>query len=246
MIDRMDQTIGKLVDKLKEKGELDNTIIFFLSDNGASSERPSRYGPGFDRAGSTRVGVPVAFPVDKQVLPGSQTVVSGIGPEWASVANTPFRYFKAKVHEGGMATPFIVQWPEQVKNKGDISRHPAHVMDIMATCLDLAGTAYPDTFSGRKITPMSGRSFLDAILNKEQTPHDVIFWEHLGTGAVRQGNWKLVRLEKKAPWELYDLSKDRTEMYNLATQYPDKINTMSALWEKMAQEQQVYPGPVNH
>ncbi|HEU5148385.1 MAG TPA: sulfatase-like hydrolase/transferase, partial [Chryseosolibacter sp.] len=102
MIDRMDQTIGKLLKKLEDKGELDNTLIFFLSDNGTSSERPSRYGPGFDRAGSTRSGQTVAFPVDKDALPGPQTVMSGIGPEWASVGSTPFRYFKAKLHEGGM------------------------------------------------------------------------------------------------------------------------------------------------
>jgi arylsulfatase A-like enzyme len=246
MIDRMDQTIGKLVKKLEEKGVLDNTIIFFLSDNGTSSERPSRYGPGFDRAGSTRSGETVVFPVDKQAMPGSQQVLSGIGPEWASVGNTPFRYFKAKVHEGGMATPFIFHWPAKVKNKGEISRHTAHVMDIMATCLEVSGTSYPETFQGRSITPMKGKSFLGAVLKKAQKEHEVLFWEHLGAAALRQGDWKLVKAGRKANWELYDLSNDKTEVNNLAAQFPDKVKDMAHVWEKMAHEQHVFPSPVNH
>ena len=116
-------------------------------------------------------------------------------------------------------------------------------MDIMATCLEVAEAAYPQTFEGRTITPTSGKSFLDAILNKTQDTHDVIFWEHLGAAALRQGNWKLVRLGRKAQWELYDLSKDKTEANDLAGQHPTKVAELSALWEKMAHEQQVYPTP---
>lgn len=246
MIDRMDQTIGKLLKTLEEKGELDNTIIFFLSDNGASSERPSRYGPGFDRAGSTRDGRRVAFPVEKDVLPGPQEVHAGIGPEWASVGNTPFRYYKGKLHEGGMATPFIVHWPDKVKNRGAISRHPAHIMDIMATCLEISGVSYPEIFQGRKITPIAGKSFAGAILDKKQEEHGVLFWEHLGAAALRQGNWKLVRPGMKGAWELYDIAKDRTEVNNLAAQHPDRVLSMAKTWEKMAQEQNVFPSPVNH
>jgi arylsulfatase A-like enzyme len=248
MIDRMDQTIGKLVKKLQEKGELDNTLILFLSDNGTSSERPSRYGPGFDRAGSTRTGQTVAFPVDKTSLPGSQTVMAGIGPEWASVGSTPFRYFKAKLHEGGMATPLIVHWPEKLTNRGGISRHRAHVMDIMATCLDVAGTSYPDTFNRRAITPTTGRSFLGALLNVNETQkqHEVIFWEHLGAAALRNSDWKLVRVGMKADWELYNMANDKTEVNNLAARYPEKVKEMALVWEKMAGEQNVFPSPVNH
>lgn len=243
MIDRMDQTIGKLLKKLEDKGELDNTLIFFLSDNGTSSERPSRYGPGFDRAGSTRSGQTVAFPVDKDALPGPQTVMSGIGPEWASVGSTPFRYFKAKLHEGGMATPFIVHWPQKIKNAGAISRHPAHVMDIMATCLEVSGASYPETFDGRTITPTTGRSFLAAILHETAQPHEVIFWEHLGAAALRQGDWKLVRQGKKASWELYNLANDKTEVNNLAESDPEKVRDMTLIWEEMAQKQNVFPNP---
>lgn len=108
---------GKLVRKLEESGELDNMIIMFLSDNRASSEHPSQYGPGFDRAGSTRDGREVLFPVKKKHLPGPQTVHAGIGPEWADVSNTPLRYYKARVYEGGIATPFIVHWPQKLRTK---------------------------------------------------------------------------------------------------------------------------------
>lgn len=247
MVDRMDQTIGKLVAKLSETGELDNTVIFFLSDNGASSERPSRYGPGFDRAGSTRAGDSVVFPVNKQAMPGSQLVYAGIGPEWASVSSTPFRYFKAKVHEGGTATPLIVHWPEKITDAGSISTHCGHVMDIMATCVEISGGSYPKEFEGRTITPTTGKSFLRAIRGEEvveDDAHEALFWEHYGAAALRRDDWKLVRTGRNAAWELYNMTEDRTETNDLATQYPDKMAAMTSAWEKMAHELKVYPGPV--
>ncbi|MGV3505430.1 MAG: arylsulfatase [Adhaeribacter sp.] len=243
MVDRMDRNIAKLIQKLEATGELDNTLIFFLSDNGASSEHPARYGPGFDRAGSTRRGVPVVFPVNKEALPGPQVVHSGIGPEWASALNTPFRYFKAKVHEGGIATPFIVHWPAKIKQPGAISHQPGHIMDIMATCLEVSGTKYPETFAGRSITPLEGKSLLPALLGKKARGHEVIIWEHLGAAALRQGDWKLVRPGGKAAWELYDLKTDRTEVNNLAAANPGKVAELSRLWEKRARETQVFPAP---
>lgn len=243
MVDRMDQTIGKLIEKLKEKGELDNTLIFFLSDNGASYEIPAKYGPGFDRAGSTRDGRKVIFPVEKEALPGPQTVHAGIGPEWANVANTPLRYYKSKEHEGGIATPFIVHWPKKINKKGTITNQPGHVIDIMATCLDVSGAVYPKTFEGRKITPIQGKSLLPAFLGKKQKGHDVLFWEHLGASAIRQGDWKLVKLTQKSEWELYNLAKDRTEVNDLAGKYPEKVKELSVLWQKMANDLNVLPSP---
>lgn len=245
MIERMDRAIGELVQKLKDTGELDNTVIMFLSDNGASSERPSKYGPGFDRAGSTRNGREVIFPVDKNpgAMPGPQTVHAGIGPEWANVANTPYRYFKARVYEGGIKTPFIVHWPKGIKNGGKIAEQPGHVIDIMATIVDLANTSYPQTFKGHNITPMEGKSLLPIIEGKQREGHDVMFWEHFGARAIRQGDWKLVMLNKKSDWELYNLAEDRTELNNLAEQFPEKVEELSQLWGKMAHELQVYPAP---
>ncbi|HXH98847.1 MAG TPA: arylsulfatase [Sphingobacteriaceae bacterium] len=243
MVDRMDQTIGKLIKKLKEKGELDNTLIFFLSDNGASYEIPAKYGPGFDRAGSTRDGRKVIFPVDKEVLPGPQTVHAGIGPEWANVANTPLRYYKSKQHEGGIATPLIVHWPKRIHKIGKIIGQPGHVMDIMATCLDVSGTGYPKTFDGRNITPIQGKSLLPVFSGKKQNGHDVLFWEHLGACAIRQGDWKLVKLDRKSEWELYNLDKDRTELNDLSGKYPEKVKALSVLWQKMAHDLKVFPNP---
>lgn len=138
MVDLLDQSVGKLLDKLEETGEMDNTLILFLSDNGASSERPSKYGPGFDRAGITRDGRIVNFPVAKDSLSGSQTTLSGIGPQWAHTANTPFKYYKAKVYEGGINTPFIAYWPNGGLKNGTVISSPAHVSDVMATCVDVA------------------------------------------------------------------------------------------------------------
>ncbi|MFC6997092.1 arylsulfatase [Rufibacter roseus] len=243
MVDRMDQTIGKLIEKLEEKGKLENTLLLFLSDNGASSERPSEYGPGFDRAGSTRDGREVLFPVKKKHLPGPQTVHAGIGPEWAHVANTPFRYYKARVYEGGIATPLIVHWPLKIKSGGDITNYPGHVMDIMATCLEASGAVYPSTFAGRPITPMQGKSFLPTVAGNKQKGHSVIFWEHFGAGALRQGDWKLVRLDANDTWKLYNLAVDRTELQNLSERYPQKVQELSQTWQKMAYETKALPAP---
>lgn len=245
MVDRMDQTIGDLVQKLKESGELDNTVIMFLSDNGSSPERPSKYGPGFDRAGSTRDGRAVKFPVDKSkdAMAGPQTVHSGIGPAWANAINTPFRYYKARTFEGGTATPFIVHWPLGIKEKGGISHQSGHVVDIMATCLELAGISYPQSFRGKEITPLVGKTLIPVLEGKQREAHEVLFWEHMGARAIRQGDWKLVMLNSKSDWELFNLVEDRTETNNLATQYPGKVQEMAKLWEEQANQLQVYPSP---
>ncbi len=244
MVDRMDQSIGKLVDKLEETGELENTVIFFFSDNGASSERPSKYGPGFDRAGSTRDGRKVVFPVEKDSMPGSQTVHSGIGPVWAHTINTPFRFWKAKSFEGGINSPFIVHWPRQIKEQGIVKDNPAHVVDIMATCIDLAGTKYPEKYKGRVIKPTVGKTMLPILMGKSSVgSQEVYFWEHFGAAALRKKNWKLVRLEKNAPWELYDLANDRTEIHNVAGSNPETVEELAKEWEDLAQTYEVYPAP---
>lgn len=244
MIDRLDQSVGNLIDKLEEIGELENTVIFFLSDNGASSERPSRYGPGFDRAGSTREGEKILFPVEKDVLPGSQTVHSGIGPLWANVSNTPFKYWKGRVYEGGISSPFIVHWPKGSLEEGSVRSEAAHIIDLMATSLDLADAEYPETFKGLSIKPMAGKSMMPIIRGEsDQNTHEVYFWEHMGSAAIREKDWKLVRLNPGAPWELYNLTKDRTETKNLAPEYLEKVQELKEKWNQMAHELQVLPAP---
>jgi len=146
MVDRMDQGIGRIIQALRESGKLDNTIIVFLSDNGASPENCMRYGPGFDRPGQTRDGKEIIYPVKKEVLPGPQTTFASIGERWANVVNTPYRYAKAQSYEGGVRTPMIVYWPKNIKTKGGFTDYTGHVMDFMPTFLEVAKADYPATY----------------------------------------------------------------------------------------------------
>lgn len=244
MVDCLDQNVGKLINELKRTGELDHTLIMFLSDNGASPERPEVFGPGFDRSGTTRNGEKVIYPVAKEVLPGPQATHAGIGAEWANVSNTPFRYWKSKEHEGGISTPFIAFWPDQIKATSSVSNVPAHVIDIMATCLDITGIKYPDTFEGNTITPTPGKSLIPVFTKKLTTQlHDELFWEHNGAAALRQGDWKIVRVGGKEKWELYDLSSDRSETTDLAAKYPERVNAMQVKWNQLANQYSVFPKP---
>ncbi|WP_086594433.1 arylsulfatase [Hymenobacter crusticola] len=246
MVDRMDQNIGHLIAELKRTKQLDNTIILFMSDNGASPEDPTEFGPGFDRAGSTRTGQTVAFPKQKEVLPNGELVHAGIGEVWAHSLNTPFRYYKAKQHEGGITTPLIVHWPQGVQQPGRIVREPLHVIDMMNTCLALAKAPYPSTYQGRSITPSPGKSFVPLLTSAKaptQRLHPELFWEHFGAAAFRQQDWKIVRLNAQAPWELYDLRNNRSETKNLASQQPERVQAMSQRWQQLAEVYQAFPKP---
>lgn len=230
MVDRMDQGVGRIIQTLKETGELDNTLILFLSDNGASYEDAMAYGPGFDRPSETRDGRPVAYPVNKDVMPGPETTFSSIGKRWANVANTPFRYWKMESFEGGVHTPMIAFWPKGIKDKGTISQQMGHVMDFMATCADLAGADYPNTFNGHHIFPLEGLSLAPIFEGKQRQGHNIIFNEHEGGRSVRTKDWKLVTLDQKQPWELYKINQDHTETHNVAGQYPEVVARLDSLW----------------
>jgi arylsulfatase len=241
MIDRMDQGVGRLVAKLREMNKLDDTLILFLSDNGASPETyPTS---GFDRPSQTRDGKKIAYPPDKTVMPGPRDTFFYLGPRWANVANTPLRYWKADMHEGGVCTPLIAHWPAGLKTQpGSLTHQPGHVMDLMATFAELAGAKYPEEYQGRKITPMEGRSLAPIFAGERRQGHDSIGWEHFGAKAIRQGDWKLVA-RKGQPWELYDLASDRVELNDLAVKRPDKVGELKAAWERWAQRTAVYPTP---
>ncbi len=246
MVEELDESIGILMNQLRLTGELDNTFILFISDNGASAERPSKYGPGFDRAGSTRSGETVYFPVDKSAdhLPGPQTVHSGIGPNWAHVVNTPFRYWKARVFEGGINSPCIIHWPQGLMEKGAIRRQAAHIVDLMPTFLDLAESVYPSQFNGVDLKPIPGQSMIPLIKNTSAgDTQETYFWEHFGAAAIRKGAWKLVRLRKGEDWELYNMQTDRTEQNDLSNQYPEKVNDLAKEWEALAHRYQAIPAP---
>jgi arylsulfatase len=241
MIDRMDQGIGRLIAKLEELKQLDNTLILFLSDNGAS---PEIYADGgFDRPSQTRDGRKITYPPNKTVSPGPDDTFFYMGPAWASVANTPLRYWKAEMHEGGICTPLVAHWPAGMKAQaGSVTHQPGHVIDLMATCLELAKAEYPKERAGRPVTPLEGESLVPVLRGERRQGHDVLAWEHFGAKAFREGDWKLVA-RKDGAWELYDLSKDRVELNNLAAAQPDKVRRLAAKWETWAKRTNVYPMP---
>lgn len=246
MIDRMDQGIGKVLDALEKTGQLDNTLIMFLSDNGCSPETCQKMIPGEnDRPDMTRDGRQMVYPKNKEVLPGPETTYASLGAEWANVANTPFRYWKAKSYEGGICTPCIVHWPAGIKkNVGGYNNEIAHVMDIMATCMDVAGAEYPTVYKGNAIIPLEGKSLVPVLTEGKHSAHDYLGFEHFQEAAfISNDGWKIVRPGAKAEWELYDLNTDRTEQHNLASAHPERVATMKAAYADWAKRCMVEPFP---
>jgi arylsulfatase A-like enzyme len=226
-IERMDCGIGKVLDKIKEVGARDNTLVLFLADNGGCAE-----------------GGPVGFDNRKNGLPpGGVDSYMSYGLSWANASNTPFRRYKHWVHEGGIATPLIAYWPAVIKNGGSLTDQPGHIIDVMATCLHVAGLDYPKTYKGREVTPLEGKSLLPIFEGKTREGHEAIYWEHEGNRAVRQGKWKIVAAHGK-PWELYDLETDRTELNNLAEKHPGKIEQLKTLYRSWAKRSGVLSWPI--
>lgn len=243
MIDRMDQGIGRIINTLKETGELDNTIILFLSDNGASPEDCARYGPGFDRPNQTRDGRTILYPVNKDVLPGPETSFASIGQRWANVANTPYRFAKEQSYEGGVRTPMIAFWPKGISNKGGFSDQVGHVMDFMPTFLQLTSAEYPKTFKGNTITAYSGISLVPAFNTKAKLQPRVLYNEHFKARYVRDAKWKLVSLAGDTTWRLYNMDEDETELNDLSEKYPEIVKKLSVQWRNWALTHAVLPKP---
>lgn len=243
MVDRMDQGIARIINALKETGELENTLIIFLSDNGASPEECEKYGEGFDRPGQTREGKKIFYPVNKDVMPGAENVFASIGPRWANVANTPYQYAKAQSYEGGIRTPMIAFWPNGIKAKGGFSSHIGHVMDFMPTFLELTGAKYPSVYNGHSITPYSGISLVPALEGKTGKDHDLLFNEHFRSRHVRDAEWKLVSLSNDTTWHLYRINEDESEIHDVSSKYPEVVSKLSAQWYNWARTHQVFPKP---
>jgi len=226
-IDEVDQGVGRICRKLEELGKWDNTLILFLSDNGGCHEG----GPlGFD---NRQNGLP----------PGGVDSYMSYGRSWANASNTPFRMFKHWVHEGGIATPLIAHWPEVIEEHGRITDQPGHVIDIMATCCDVAGTSYPKMHKNKTIVPLEGKSLAPIFQGKQRKGHDAICWEHEGNRAIRIGKWKLVAKETSGPWELYNMEADRTELNDLARKEPERVKEMAAMWQAYAERTKALPWP---
>ncbi len=260
MVDCLDQGVGRIVEQLKKSGDFENTLIFFLADNGGCAEEYGSRGPVRPdpskpvelkpmgpkelqtrmRPTHTRDGRPVR--IGYGVMPGPADTYIAYGKPWANASNTPFRRYKHWVHEGGISTPLIAHWPAQIKLRGKLRHQPGHLIDIMATCVDVASAEYPPEYNGNKITPMEGRSLVPAFDNK-QIEREAIYWEHEGNRAVRQGKWKLVSRHPRG-WELYDLEADRTELNDLAQEHPDKLEELKSMYEAWAKRCGVQHWPV--
>ena len=221
MVDCMDRQIGLLLAQLSAAGVMENTLILFASDNGASAEMMIR-GEGHD----------------PDAPPGSRKTHLCLGPGWSTVANTPFRRHKTWTHEGGIATPWIVHWPAGITAAGELRRAMVHLVDVVPTVLELAGIEPPEEFGGRPVPPMHGRSFAATFAggNSDATTavHESLWWCHEGHRAVRQGDWKIVAA-KGEPWELYDLAADRCETTNLADEQPERVEALAATWNETAE-----------
>jgi arylsulfatase len=232
MIDRMDQGIGRIVEALRAAGKLENTLILFLADNGGCAEtfpvRVTNNNPSIPK--TTRDGRPVRAGNDPSILPGRDDDYQSYGVGWANASNTPFRLYKHWVHEGGISTPLIAHWPRGVRNAGSWTSEPGHLIDVMATAVDVSGAKYPKQFEGNAVTPLEGKSLKPVFESGKRKGHGEIYWEHEGNRAVRQGKWKLV-LKHGGPWELYDIEADRTEMNDLAAKFPVKVAELQTKWE---------------
>lgn len=216
MVDRMDQNIGKLMKTLAELGIDENTVIMFLSDNGGCTEEPGGR--------------------DDTQQPGIVSTYTAVGPAWGWAQNTPFRRYKSWVHEGGISTPFIVRWPGNVK-ADTLTDQPGHIIDVLPTCLEMAGGKPLATINGQATQPLEGQSLLPVLRGGTRAPTPQLCWEWSGNCAIRRGQWKLVwdTLNKAQKWELYDVVTDRTELHDLAAEQPGRVAELSAayaVWAK--------------
>ena len=212
MIDRMDRNIGKLVETLRTQGKLENTLILFAADNGASAE-----------AAHPKQNDPTA-PV------GSLARWESLHKDWANVCDTPFRKYKNSSYEGGICTPMIACWPKGIA-AGKINRDPGHFVDILPTLAELAGASYPMAHNNQRITPIQGASLVPCFAGKSPKRTTPLFFQWQSGKAIIDGKWKLVTHSKsKLKWELYDLSADRTETTNLASSHPDLVKKLGDTW----------------
>jgi arylsulfatase len=210
MVDRVDQNMGRLIDYLESNGEMQNTLILICSDNGACPFERSR---------------------NLEIPPWEGGSFLLYDASWATVGNTPLKHYKQTQHEGGISSPLVVHWPGHIEKTGQWERSPGHLIDVMATCLEVSGASYPER---EGIQPLQGRSLVPLFHGNEREPHDELYFRFGSCRALRKGDWKLVSFYGKR-WELYDLGNDRFEQYDLAEEYPGKVEELSALWHDLAQ-----------
>jgi len=230
-IARMDQGIGRILEELAQSRRLENTLVMVLVDNGGCHVEYKQSREGVFLNKQTRDGRPINKGNLPDVMPGAEDTWQSYGYGWANASNTPLRMFKQYDHEGGIRVPLIVRWPAVVRGHGRITRQVCHVMDILPTVLEAAGVEYPGTYEGRQIDPADGKSMVPILRRQKRKGHDALFWKYAHGCAVRQGKWKLVKMDKE-PWELYDMQADPIELVNLAGKYPKRVAQLSDLWQE--------------
>jgi len=219
MIYRIDREIGRVLDQVKAMNAYDNTVILFVSDNGASAEQMIR-GDGHDPSAPL----------------GSAKSFICLGPGWSNACNTPLRLHKVWVHEGGISSPLIVHWPAGIRARGELRRDMCHFIDLAPTLLELAGGRWPEVWDGKPVPQPPGRSLVPAFAREGAVTREFLWWYHEGNRAIRMGDWKLVAEGANGPWELYDMRTDRSESNNLADQHPEKVLELAERWNRATAE----------
>lgn len=244
-IDRMDQGVGRVVDELRRQGKFENTVVVFLSDNGGCAEEmPLETAKEFVTTyvsfdAETRDGREVRPGNDPSIVPGGEDTYATYGRAWANLSNTPFREYKHWIHEGGISTPLIVSWPDRIE--AGVLRTQAHQLpDVMATLLEAAGAEYPETYPDRTPLPLEGVSMLGTLIDEAIDDERLLYWEHEGNCGVRRGAFKLVR-KNAQEWELYDMIRDRTELYDIASEHSALVAELSDAYDVWAERCGVIP-----
>ncbi len=247
-VEALDRAVGRIVEELEGQGVLDNTLILFLSDNGGCAEELNTQGwYDYILRGGERVsrehtldGKPIRVGNDPTVLPGPYDTYQSYGIPWANLSNTPFRLYKVHTHQGGVATPLVVHWPAGIRSPGELRTQVGHLVDIMATCLDVSGAAYQTRFRGQEVLPVEGLSLVPAFAD-QALDREAVYFEHEGNRAVLTEELKLVARGRNGSWELYDMVLDRTETRNLAGSRPQEVRNMAAMWDAWARRVRVLP-----
>ncbi len=253
MVSGIDRNVGRLVEDLRSHDELDNTLILFLSDNGACAEwepfgfdlaplKAEEIQPGVGINLGTQAAPNILRQPDKAKEMWHADGMISYGSAWANASNTPWRLYKHDCHEGGISGPLIAHWPGRITHGGEFRRQVGHLIDIMPTCVELSGASYPDENAGHKIHPPEGKSLV-ASFTDGPIGHDFLAWEHEGNAALRAGDWKVVRRGPQGAWELYSIASDRTELNNLAGQQPERVQALAAQWRTWAERTHVFPKP---